>query len=283
MKAYINQFTNYLQERNLSYNTIKVYNDNLEEFDEFIGRRKSIRRIGRKEIKAFLSFLSEKGNQPITRRAKLIAIRSFFKYLEDENLIKRNTTKNFPLPKVTIKEPTYLLEGEIKKILRLTKKDKNKRAEIAIRIFSETGIRLSELVNVSVGDIDVRSKAMRIKRKGDIEQTIPLNNNLNKLLRCFIKNRNSGMPLIVNKRGGRMTARRVAIMVKDYFKKAKVEKAGISVHSIRHSFCSRLLEKGVDLKTIQILAGHKNISTTERYLHVPDMKIRKEVMLAEIC
>ncbi|MGW8185363.1 MAG: tyrosine-type recombinase/integrase [Candidatus Moraniibacteriota bacterium] len=282
MKEYINQFTSYLQERNLSFNTIKVYNDNLKEFDEFIGRSNSIRRIGRKEIKSFLSFLSEKGNQPITRRAKLIAIRSFFKYLEDENLIKINPTNNLPLPKVATKEPTYLLEGEIKKILKLAKKDKNKRAEIAIRIFSETGIRLSELVNISVGDIDTKSKTIRIKRKGDTEQTIPLNNNLIKLLKCFIKNKNSLMPLIVNKRGGRMTARRVAIMVKGYFKIAKVDRVGISVHSIRHSFCSRLLEKGVNLKTIQILAGHKNISTTERYLHISDIKIRKEVRLAEI-
>lgn len=282
MKECIKQFISYLQERNLSFNTIKVYDNNLEELHQFIGRRNSIRRIERKEIKAFLSFLSEKGNQPITRRAKLIAIRSFFKYLEDENLIKSNPTNNLPLPKVATKEPTYLLEGEIKKILMLAKKDKNRRAEIAIRVFSETGIRLSELVNISVGDIDVRSKAIRIKRKGDIEQTIPLNNNLNKLLKSYIKDRNSLMPLIVNKRGGRMTARRIAIMVKGYFKKAEVDRAGISVHSIRHSFCSRLLERGVSLKTIQILAGHKNISTTERYLHISDMKIRKEVRLAEI-
>lgn len=280
MGEYISQFISYLQERNLSPNTIKVYNDNLIEFWKFTGKRSSIRNVKREGIKTFLFSLSEKNNQPITRRAKLTTIRSFFRYLEDENLIKNNPTNNLPLPKVVIKEPSFLQEAEIRKLLQTVKKDK--RAELAIRILVETGIRLSELTNLSVGDIDTEGKTIRVRRKGNTEQILPINSGLNKLLKVFIKNKNADMPIVANRMGGRMTQRRVAIMVQDYLKKAKIDRAGISVHSFRHSFCVRMLENKVNLKTIQLLCGHKSISNTERYLHISNPELRQSVKMAEI-
>jgi len=277
---YISQFIDYLKERNLSENTIKVYNDNLIEFWKFLGKSKfSIRAVKREEIRAFLFSLSER-NQPITKRAKLTTIRSFFKYLEDEDVIKKNPTRNLPLPRIKIKEPEFLQEFEIKKLLKAVKKDK--RAEVAIRILVETGVRLSELTNISVGDIDVKSKTLKITRKGNREQILPINDGLNKLLKRFIKNQESQSPLIANRMGGRMTQRRVAFMVQEYFKKAKVARAGISVHSCRHSFCVRMLQKKVNLKTIQMLCGHRNISTTERYLHISNPELRVGMKMAEV-
>ncbi|MHB8136368.1 MAG: tyrosine-type recombinase/integrase, partial [Anaerolineaceae bacterium] len=89
-------------------------------------------------------------------------------------------------------------------------------------------------------------------------------------------------PLIANRMGGRMTQRRVAIMVQDNLKKAKVNRVGISVHSFRHSFCVRMLQKKVNLKTIQLLCGHRSISTTERYLHISNPELREGVRMAEI-
>lgn len=281
MGEYISQFISYLQERNLSPNTIKVYNDNLIEFWKFIGKSKcSVRNVKREEIKTFLFSLSEKNNQPITRRAKLTTIRSFFRYLEDENVIKNNPTKNLPLPRVVIKEPTFLQESEIRKLLQVVKKDK--RAEVAIRILVETGFRLSELTNISVGDIDIEAKTIKIRRKGNMEQIVPINSGLSKLLKSFVKNKNVDVPIIANRVGGRMTQRRVAIMVQDYLKKAKVDRTGISVHSFRHSFCVRMLENKVNLKTIQLLCGHRSISTTERYLHIANPELRQGMKMAEI-
>lgn len=280
MGEYISQFVKYLEERNLSPNTIKVYNDNLIEFWKFIGKRSSIRNVKREEIKTFLFSLSEKNNQPITRRAKLTTIRSFFRYLEDEDVIKKNPTKNLPLPRVVIKEPIFPNEAEIKRLLKAVKNDK--RAEIAIRILVENGIRLSELTNLSVGDIDTDGKTIRIRRKGNREQILPINSGLNKLVKSFIKNKNADMPIVANRMGGRMTQRRVAIMVQDYLKKAKVDRAGISVHSFRHSFCVRMLENKVNLKTIQLLCGHRSISTTERYLHIANPELRQGMKMAEV-
>jgi integrase/recombinase XerC len=280
MGEYISQFISYLEERNLSPNTIKVYNDNLIEFWKFLGKSSSIRKVERKEIKTFLFSLSEKNNQPITRRAKLTTIRSFFRYLEDEDVIKNNPTKNLPLPRVVIKEPSFLQESEIKKLLQTVRKDK--RAEIAIRILVETGFRLSELTGISVGDIDMEAKTIKIRRKGNMEQIVPINSGLAKLIKSFVKNKNVQAPLIANRSGGRMTQRRVAIMVQDYLKKAKVDRTGISVHSFRHSFCVRMLENKVNLKTIQLLCGHKSISTTERYLHIANPELRAGMKMAEV-
>jgi site-specific recombinase XerD len=278
---YISQFVSYLKERNLSPNTIKVYNDNLIEFWKFLGKSKfSIRKVKREQVRGFLFSLSEKNNQPITRRAKLTTIRSFFRYLEDEDMIKNNPTKNLPLPKVVIKEPMFLSEFEIRKLLQVVKKDK--RAEVAIRILIETGFRLSELTNISVCDIDMQGKTIKIRRKGNMEQIVPINSGLNKIIKSFVKNKEVSAPLIANRNGGRMTQRRVAIMVQDYLKKAKVDRAGISVHSFRHSFCVRMLENKVNLKTIQLLCGHRSISTTERYLHISNPELRKGVAMAEI-
>ncbi|MFZ2226486.1 MAG: tyrosine-type recombinase/integrase [Candidatus Moraniibacteriota bacterium] len=280
---YISQFVEYLKERNLSPNTIKVCNNNLVEFWNFLGRRKrSIRKVERKEIKAFLFTLSEKNNQPITRRAKLITLRSFYKYLEDESLIKNNPTKNLPLPKVASKEPAFLQECEIRKILQTFKKGKDPRAEVAIRILVETGFRLAELTNLSVGDIDTKQKTVRVTRKGNIEQIVPINSGLARLIKSFVKGKNTQAPIIANRVGERMTQRRVAIMVQDYLKKAKVHRAGISAHSFRHSFCVRMLQKKVNLKAIQLLCGHRSISTTERYLHINSLELRKGVAMAEI-
>lgn len=280
MGEYISQFISYLEERNLSPNTIKVYNDNLIEFWKFLGRSNSIGATKRSQVRGFLFALSEKNNQPITRRAKLTTIRTFFRYLEDEDVIKNNPTKNLPLPKVEIKEPVFPSEAEIRKLLQAVKKDK--RAEVAIRILIETGFRLSELTGISVGDIDTRAKTIKIRRKGNVEQIVPINSGLSKLIKSFVKSKDADMPLIANRMGGRMTQRRVAIMVQDNLKKAKVDRTGISVHSFRHSFCVRMLQKKVNLKTIQLLCGHKSISTTEKYFHISNPELREGVKMAEV-
>lgn len=284
MDKHISQFTAYLKERNLSQHTIKVYGDNLKEFQRYLGKRK-IGTARREHIRGFLFVLNEKNNQPITRRAKLTTIKSFFKYLEEENAIKSNPAKNLPLPKVPIKEPEYLSEAELKKLIHIVQQDKSKykqRNELLIKILIETGIRISELTNLNIGDIDCEAKTITIIRKGGQKQSLPINTELANKTKGLIKGRNSNEPLLVSSYKKRITQRRVGLLVQKYLKLAGITKPNISVHSLRHSFCSRLLEKGVNLKAIQILAGHKNIQTTERYLHIAKTRLRKEVRLARI-
>jgi site-specific recombinase XerD len=205
--------------------------------------------------------------------------------LENEKIIASSPTKNIPMPKVISKEPNYLSEQELDKLLKAVQKDKSiyrKRNEIIVRTLAETGIRLNELTNIDIGNIDTKEKTIRILRKGNIEQTLPINMKLNILLRNFIKDKKADEPLLVSNHNQRITNRRVGLMIQRYLKKAKIEKPNISCHSIRHSFCVRLLEQGVDIKTIQVLAGHKSIETTSGYLHIAQTRLRKEVAKVEI-
>lgn len=281
MQKQIEEFVLYLNERNLSPNTVKVYGDNLQEFLRFTGKKKSVKNIGRKDIKTFLFSLSKKNNQPITRRGKLITLRNFFKYLEDEGMIKNNPVKNVLLPKVPVKEPQFLSEQDIQKLLKTVTAEK-KREEVILRILVETGFRLSELTSLDTGDIDIESETVRVRRKGNVERIIPINTGLAKCLGDYIQGRNCLEPLIANARGGRMTQRRVAISVKICFEKAGIARPGISVHSLRHSFCVRLLQKKVNIKVIQTLCNHASLATTERYLHIGNQELKEGMKMAEV-
>lgn len=282
---YISQYIEYLEmERCLSSHTLRVYGNILNEFREYSGRRNfSIRAVKRKDIRTFL--FSLENNQPITKRLKQTTLRNFFRFLEDEDIIKNNPTRNLPLPKVDIKEPACLSEIEIKKLLEAVKKDKSKfqkRDAVAIRILVETGFRLSEVSNISINDINSKNQTIKINRKGGREQVVPINKNLAVLLQNYIKDKNETSPLIESSFKKRMTTRRLSIMVQKYLEKAGVARNGISVHSLRHSYCVRLLEKGASLKTTQVLLGHRSISTTERYMHLTGNQLRREVGLAEV-
>src|SRR4030042_6331992 len=241
---YLQDYIRFLRvEKCLSEKTISVYSNNLEEFSEFIGRRKfSIRAIKRKEIKTFLFSLAEK-NKPITRRLKQSTLRNYFSFVEGEDLIDNNPKKNLPMPKVEILEPKYLVEGDIRRLLCKISRDKSRfseRNEIIVQMLAETGIRLSELTGLSIGDINTKEKSIRVTRKGNTEQTLPINSGLNNHLKKFTKGRESVKPLLVSSYGKRITNRRVAMMLQKYLAEAELNKPGISIHSLRHSFCVRL-------------------------------------------
>ncbi|HOW60182.1 MAG: tyrosine-type recombinase/integrase [Candidatus Moraniibacteriota bacterium] len=280
---HIKDYLDYLKlERCLSEHTVRVYKNNLHEFRDYLGKSGSIRATKRKDIRAFLFSLA---NQPITKRLKQTTLRNFFRFLEDENIIRDNPMKNLPMPKVISREPSYLSELEVRKLIGAVEKDESKfqpRNEVAVRILAETGFRLSELTNISLNDINLENKTIRIRRKGNVEQVVPINKRLAKLLKVFMKGKKPNEPLIKSSLGKRMTARRVSLMLQKYLEKAGVARKGISVHSLRHSYCVRLLEKGASLRATQILLGHKSIATTERYMHLTKNQLAKEVKLSQI-
>jgi len=277
----IKEFETYLKvDRELSQNSRSAYLRDINEFREF-AKTKTEEEITRARIREFLSFLDEKHNEPITRRRKLTSLRMFFKFLEDEKYIEESPVKGLPSPRVELKEPSYLTEEETKRLIQAVDNQGNARDKIIIRILVETGIRLGELANLNTGDINIECKTIKVHRKGNKQQTIPINAKLCSLLGSFIKNKEPNEPLIMSSFKKRMTNRRLGLLVKDYLKRAGIAK-NVSCHSIRHAFCTRLLEKGADLKTIQTLAGHASIEATSRYLHIALPKLRKEVALAQI-
>jgi len=286
MQKYISQYTSYLEiEKCLSSTTIKIYRNDIVEFQRYLGDKKPIEGTTRDRIRGFLVFLTRKHNQPITRRRKLTTLRSFFEYLTNEKKIRENPTKTIALPRVAIKEPSYFTEREIKKIITQIRKDKTRFKERNLTIFkvlAETGLRIGEMVGLDIKDLDFKNKTMRVKRKGNYIQRIPIPNSLAKDLREFTKNKGFNNPVFISSFKSRITQRRVSMLLQVYIKKAGESQEGKTIHSIRHGFCSRLLDKGVNLKTIQILAGHRSIATTERYLHIAKERLRQGIEMAQI-
>ena len=252
---HIKSYLDYLKyERCLSSHTVRVYGNNLEEFRKYLGKRKfSIRTIKRKDVRAFLFSLE---NQPITKRLKQTTLRNFFRFLENENIISDNPMKNLPLPKVISREPCYLSESEIRKLIDTVEQEQGrfkKRDEVAIKVLAETGFRLNEVANISLNDINIENSTIKVRRKGNVEQVVPINQKLNKLLKIFSKGKETSEPLIKSSLGKRMTPRRLSIMVQKYLKRAGLAREGISVHSLRHGYCVRLLEKGASIRTLTAL------------------------------
>lgn len=286
MKNYISQYTSYLKiEKCLSPTTIKIYRNDIVEFQKYLGNKKTIESTTRNRLRGFLCFLEAKHNQPITRRRKLTTLRNFFRYLKDEKKLKENPAELIALPKVVIKEPSYFTEKEIKKIIKIIKGDKTmyqKRNLLMFKILSETGIRIGELTGLNVNDLDIENEMMTVRRKGGYIQVIPITRSLASYLKGFTKDKTFIAPLFISSFKKRITSRRVNMLIHSYIDKAGIKKPKASAHSLRHSFCSRLLDKGVNLKTIQILAGHKSITTTERYLHIAKGRLRQGIEMAQI-
>ncbi len=282
---HIQAYIEYLRiEKGLCENTVTIYQRDILEFGEYI-KSLSLKKVTRSHIRDFLFFLTKKENKAITRRRKLTALRNFFLFLKNESLIPSNPAESILMPKVHSKEPTCLSEEELRRFLKSIADDTSRfhsRNELMARIFIETGIRLSELVNLRVGDIDVNELNMRVIRKGGREQAIPLNKSLIQSLKKFVFKKARDEPLFTSSYGRRITQRRVGILMKLCFQRAGIQKDNLSCHHLRHSYCSRLLEKGVNIRAIQILAGHRNISTTERYLHIAENRLRKDAERAKM-
>lgn len=283
---YLDSYITYLKiDKNLREKTVEAYERDIKEFQESLGRINSIGSVKRTHISEFFCYLNSKNNSPITRRRKLTSLRNYFAFLKDEELIETNPAESVSMPRASQKEHSCLTEKEIRRILQEVKRDKTRFRErnyLMMKVLIETGIRINELTSMGIQDADVENMLLKIKRKGGDRQEIPINKELNLLLSKHVKARESKEPLFVSSYGKAITNRRVGLMFQKYVKKAGIKKHRVSAHTARHSFCSRLLDKGVNLKSIQILAGHKSISTTERYLHIAKKKLRQEAILAKI-
>jgi len=286
MKTLINQFLNYLEvERGLSPRTIKAYNYDLFRFYKFLTscKKDDIELIHKQDIRDLLNYLANHENFEVSRARQLSAIKSFFKYLVKEDIIKVNPAIDIESPKIPQKEPSFLSEEEYNRLLTTIKKVATpyyKKRDIAIvSLFLSAGLRLSELVNLKLEDVDLKQNSIKIKRKGNKEQIIPLNTEISEILKQYLNSRPKieNDSFFISKRENGISARSVYHLVKKYLKKAGINKRKVGVHSLRHTFCTALLNKGVNLIVIQQLAGHRNLETTRKYLHLNNIDLRNAV------
>ena len=274
---------NILTKKNLSKNTFMSYKNDLIQFQKFLNL-KEIENIDEGKIKSYVNFLA-KNYSTTSHCRKLSSLKNFFSFLDEKNLIKQNFFHSTEFPKFKRTIPKILSEQQIMSIINLSHKDtteKGLRLSLMLEILYATGIRISELVSLKIGNISDDYSFIIILNKGRKERIVPLISKVQNILKKYLKilqnkkircSENYLFPS--NSKLGHLTRIRFFQMLKKLGSKALIHKELLSPHKVRHSFATHLLNRGVDLRLIQESLGHKDISTTQIYTHIQTKKLRK--------
>ncbi|HAB67016.1 MAG TPA: site-specific tyrosine recombinase XerD [Firmicutes bacterium] len=278
--TYITKYMDYLEyERKLSTNTIKSYYNDLKSFDIFF--KGNILYLTYSDIEKYLSTLDTTNSRTVSHN--LTVIKTFYNFLIEENIIKENPCTLISPPKLTKKLPVYLTEEEIDKLLDIkTITPYDYRNKAMLELLYATGLRISELCNLKLNDIDINNCFVRVYGKGSKERIVPISDialkhliiYLEKYRNIILKEKNSDYIFISNSLTN--------ISRQGFFKILKKEclRSGItknvSPHVLRHSFATHLLKHGADLRIIQELLGHEDISTTQIYSHLVNEKLKQD-------
>jgi len=279
MKRYIEKFKNYLTvEKNYSPHTIKNYLADLNEFSGFLGSD-DVSAVEYLTVRKFLGFLRQKNVSKRSVARKLSSLRTFFRFLARDGYIKDNPVTNVSTPKMDKKLPIFLDE---KSVLALLTAPEGKTFQPARdRAMMETlygaGIRVSELVGIDVNDVDFISGVIKVLGKGRKERLAPVGDKaigaIREYMSCQKTKQADKKALFLNQKGNRITDRSVRRVIDKYIKRLSV-KERVSPHTLRHSFATHLLNRGADLRSVQELLGHKNLSTTQIYTHVTTERLK---------
>ncbi len=286
MKEAITEFTNYLLvEKNASPNTLDGYLNDIAQFQEFLthsghaveSRSIQIEKIDRLAIRSFMAHLYEKNYSGTTMRRKLSTLSSFFRFLCREGYLKTNVAKTVPAPRMQNKLPSYFSVDEMFRLLQLPEGEGflQVRDRALLELFYSCGLRISELVGLTLEDINLDSRMVKVLGKGGKERLLPMGRHCVEALKSYLNARMDKVrklgpgteQLFLNYRGAAITVRGVRKVVEKYIKQGNFA-GGVSPHSIRHSFATHLLEGGADLRSIQELLGHSSLSTTQKYTHL---------------
>lgn len=283
MKPSIEKFAKYLEtEKNASPHTLKNYAVDLKEFSNCLNG-KAIQDVTYLDIRAFLALLKDRNYSKSSVSRKLACIRSFFKFLIRENIISTNPALNIATPKRDKRLPKFLDVEEVTKLLEAPVKNtwEERRDKSILETLYSSGLRVSELVGLNHDDMDFFSGLVRVRGKGKKERIVPLGPVAGKAIQNYLdkkppRDSDSGTkrPLFVNRSGGRLTDRSVRRMILKYGRRIALKKE-VSPHILRHSFATHMLDRGADLRSVQELLGHENLSTTQIYTHVTTKKLKE--------
>ena len=273
-------------ERAFSPRTIVAYQHDLDKFVEFLesANKANVSSITKVDVRQFLSQRA-KTNGAVTRARKLSSIKSLFKYLEREGIIATNPVSGIEAPKLPEKEPSYLTQTEYQDLIAAVKFNAAPwylpRDLAIVILLLGTGIRLSELVGLTLDrvNLDRDNRNIKVRGKGDKERIIPLTNEVSGFLEQYLRKRPDveSNHLFISRLGSELHARSVYGLVKKYLGAAGIKKSRVAVHTLRHTFGASLLNSGANLVVIQELLGHKKLETTRRYLHINNIDLRNAV------
>ncbi len=281
MQKHIEDFISYLLfEKKYSNNTVKSYKRDLERFKKYF-KNKNINTIDKKDIEKYIEYL----NQDLDTRSisrSISTLKSFYKYLKLNKEVSRIPTDTITNPKLKKYLPKVLSEEEINKLLDINLNNNfDYRNKAMLELMYSSGLRVSELVNLKVNDIDLKNEAVRIFGKGSKERIVPLNEYATTALEAYILNHRKELfkhgendYLFLNNHGNKMTRQGLFKILKKIAQEKNI-KTDFSPHTLRHSFATHLLKHGADLRSIQELLGHSDISSTQIYTHITNEKLQK--------
>lgn len=276
MDRYIEKYIRYLEiEKNASGHTILNYKRDLEEFKQFLGETQ-VENSDYLTIRRFLGSLKEKNLKSRSVARKLSCLRSFFRFLNREGFLKNDPTSAISSPKLEKHLPLFMTENEVTKLVESPQSEEPSglRDRAILETFYSTGIRISELVGLNLENIDFFSAVVKVMGKGRKERMVPIGDKALRAIRDYIEHRKKETQVVfLNKNGRRITTRGVRLVLDKYIQRSSLRE-NISPHTLRHSFATHLLNRGADLRSVQELLGHANLSTTQIYTHLTTEKLK---------
>lgn len=280
----LSQYLDFLEiELGLSQNTIDAYRRDLTEFLEFCLSKnvEEINKIERTHINGYILKLHENKLNPTSVMRKTASLRGFFKWLCANEICEKNPALTLEPPKVPQKLPKVITAEEINIILS---ENLNKREKVILELLYGCGLRVSELVNLKIHDIDISAKYLQCTGKGSKERIVPIGSKALHAIKMYIKERDfilqktrkTSKNLLLTEEGKNITRQEVYNFIHKLGE--KIHKS-ISPHTLRHTFATHLLENGADLRVVQELLGHSDVSTTQLYTHISKKRL-KEVYFA---
>ena len=290
MREYIIKFIEELQyEKNYSKLTLNGYLSDLDLFLEYLNENniKKYKDITYDDIRLFISYLYNQKYTNKTISRYISSIRSFFKYLKNNNIINTNPMLLISNPKLSKKLPKYLNSNDLENLLNAY--DNNNyigiRNSLILEMLYSTGIRVSEIINIKLDDISITERSIKITGKGSKERIVYFGSKCTQLIRLYLDktynkiNINNLEQLFLSKTGKKISDREVRKIVSDAAIISGIE-MNVSPHVLRHTFATHMLSDGADLRSVQELLGHENLSTTQIYTHLTNEKIRNTYLNA---
>ena len=279
---YLSEYLEYLKyQKNYSDETIHSYSIDIEEFLDYINSECiNICEVGYDVVKAWLINLDEKKNKSTTVSRKISSLRGFYKYLINNKVIDSNPFSLVSLPKKERHLPRFFYYNELEEMFQVPKLNTalGQRDRLLLEMLYATGVRVSELVNIKVSDIN--GEEIRVLGKGNKERIVEFGDYAESILELYLNegykslNVKKSEYLFLNNRGGKLTTRGVRYILDNIINKTTIDKK-ISPHMLRHTFATHLLNEGCDLLTVQELLGHESLTATSIYTHITNDRLKE--------
>jgi len=291
VKELLVKYTKYLEiERGLSPYTVRNYTTDIQGFLDFLSQNKvtSLDNVDRLVMRRYLGLLHGQKTSRISISRKLSALRSFYRFLKRENLVSSDPAASLSAPKLEQRLPTFLTQDEVLKLIQSpdTSAIVGIRDRAILELLYAAGLRLSEVTNLNVGDLDLNSRQIRAWGKGSKERMVLIGKPAAEALKRYLRQsrtrllgKKSTQALFLNRFGERIAERRIQYIIKKYARQAGLDMR-VYPHMLRHTFATHMLDGGADLRAVQELLGHARLATTQIYTHVSQNQIRRTYLAA---